>query len=104
MAQTEQEIVEKARTVAQELYARGKDDPEFTKQFLEDPVGTMREAGMPEETMAEALVASGVAKDEGDVQGYFLPGTATTYQVGNTGVPPIQDPAATGGAGYSYGW
>jgi hypothetical protein len=104
MAQSEAEIVERARTVARELYARGKDDPEFTKQFLDDPVGTMREAGMPEETMAEALVASGVAKDEDEVQGFLLPGVMQTYPVGDTGVPSITASGAVYGGSGGGAW
>jgi len=85
-----------ARAVAQEIEQRTLGDSAFLKELHQDPVGTLRTAGMEDPAIGIFLQEAGLSDD--DVQGYKL---STAYGGRNTleSDPTLDNLPQSAGAG-----
>ena len=68
MSATNGPDIQQARQVAEQITQRAKSDPAFLQQLRDDPAGTVKAAGMPEEAIGTFLAEEGA--DE--VAGYAM--------------------------------
>ena len=57
--------LQQARQVAEQITQRAKSDPSFMQQLRDDPAGTVKAAGMPEEAIGTFLAEEGLAEVSG---------------------------------------
>lgn len=68
MSATNGPDLQQARQVAEQIAQRAKSDPSYVKQLRDDPAGTVKAAGMPEEMIGAFLAEEGLA----EVSGYAI--------------------------------